>query len=57
MGKNGRKGHTEDGAYEPMRMQEVAHHTWPECYSVGYRRDIVRQNFFLATFAVMFFLV
>lgn len=57
MGKNGRKGHTEDGAYEPMRMQEVAHHTWPECYSVGYRRDIVRQNFFLVTFAVTFFLV
>lgn len=31
-----------------MRIQEVAHRTWPECYSVGYRRDIVRQKLTIA---------
>ena len=29
------------GVSEPMRMHKMAHHTWPECYPVGDRRDIV----------------
>ena len=37
--------HREMGLGKPMRIHEVAHRTWPECYSVGYRRDIVRQDF------------
>ena len=36
--------HREMGLGKPMRIHEVAHRTWPECYSVGYRRDIVRQT-------------
>ena len=34
--------HREMGLGKPMRIHEVAHRTWPECYSVGYRRDIAR---------------
>ena len=30
------------GIIEPMIMHEMAHHTWPECYPVGDRQDIVR---------------
>ena len=40
--ENGRKGQHEK-IDEPTRMQEMAHHTWLECYPVGDHRDIVRQ--------------
>ena len=30
-------------------MHEVAHHTWPECYPAGTRRDIVRHIVFHRT--------
>ena len=39
----GEKANAAKGIDEPMKMQEVAYHTWPECYPVGDRRDIVRQ--------------
>lgn len=43
--ENGRKcQHKENGISESMRMYEVVHHTWSECCSVGYRRDIVRHQ-------------
>ena len=39
--KMGEKANAAKGIDEPMKMQEVAYHTWPECYPVGDRRDIV----------------